>query len=457
MHISFDPEHPSQTGHTHAEHAHTAHAFEEDFATSFDGGPDFWEPQAPAPSELNDHEVPLKGKWLTGKHVALLVSGGIAAYTSPSLARELRKYGAKVTVFASEEALRYVTLDALAWSSNQPVISSLSARAEHLGDGQHFDAYLLAPATYNTLNKFRYGIADSLLTTLLASALGRLEQGQSRILVAPTMHGSMHNRLLEESLLKLQEWGVDVIPPRDAYGKHNLPSAEECVFRVARSLSSSSLRQQPILVTSGPTPVAIDNIRLLTNRFTGALGLEIAKALFVAGAEVHWVQGPSPLQLPDWLPVYRISSFDEYQQTVLHLIGEHQCRAGIFSAAVADYRPLAVASGKLPSGGQVSEIPLTPTAKIIQEVQAQYPALSLISFKFEAGVSHEQLLQIAQQRLQTGSSAVVANRDEEQSGEQIAWLVTESGVQKMAGKPEIAATLVNWLENHFDTQAEATL
>lgn len=407
---------------------------------------DFWDPLPPSPSDLADHDLPRRSDWLRGKHIALLVCGGIAAFKSPLLARELRRHGAEVTVFVSQEALRYVTPDSLAWSSNQPVIQQLSPRAEHLGDGQHYDAYLLAPATYNTLNKFRHGIADSLLTTVLASALGHLERGETQILVAPTMHGSMHNSLLEASLIHLQELGVTVLPPRDAYGKHNLPDETEIALRTARALSQSPLRGVPILVTGGPTPVPIDAIRRITTRFTGALGQEIATALFVAGAEVHWIHGQSTLTPPSWLPCTVVDSYAAYRDSVLQLIGHTGCRAAIFSAAVADYQPASVYAGKLPSGGELRSLPLVPTAKVIQEVRAAYPDLHLISFKFEAGVSPAQLLEIAQARLQTGSQAVVANRDEDQQGEQQAWLVTPEGAVALTGKPAIARALVAHLE-----------
>lgn len=407
---------------------------------------DFWDPLPPRPSELADHDLPRHSEWLSGKHIALLVCGGIAAFKSPLLARELRRHGAEVTVFVSQEALRYVTPDSLAWSSNAPVIEALSPRAEHLGDGLAYDAYLVAPATYNTLNKFRHGLADNLLTTVLASALGRLERGECQILVAPTMHGSMHNSLLEASLIHLQELGVTVLPPRDAYGKHNLPDETEIALRTARALSTSPLRGVPVLVTGGPTPVPIDRIRRITTRFTGALGQEIATALFVAGADVHWIHGQSSLTPPSWLPCTVVDSYAAYREGVLHLMGHSGCRAAIFSAAVADYQPTHVYAGKLPSGGAISSLTLEPTGKVIQEVRNAYPDVHLISFKFEAGVSTDQLLEIAHTRLRAGYQAVVANRDEDQHQEQQAWLVTPTGAEALSGKPAIARALVAHLE-----------
>jgi phosphopantothenoylcysteine decarboxylase / phosphopantothenate---cysteine ligase len=411
---------------------------------------DRWNPTPPLESKLNDHAVALKGQALAGKEIALLVCGGIAAIKAPLLARKLRRQGAGVTVFVSEEALRYTTVDSLAWSSDRPVITQLTARSEHLSGSTPFDACLVAPATYNTINKFRQGIADSLITTFLASALGKLEQGQTQILLAPTMHGSMHNSILSESLNHLQDLGVTVIPPKQTDGKNNLPELEEIVMRTARALSSSPLRGQAILVTGGPTPVPLDGIRRLTNRFTGQLGVAIAQELWLKGADVHLIQGYSGLTPPDWLPHETVLDYATYHDRVLKELADKPYQAGIFSAAVADYAPPSVFAGKLPSSQNELLIKLLPTVKVIQAVKQQFPQLALISFKFEQNISHEALMQIAQTRLAAGHAAVIANRAEEQGAEQVAWLVCPNQAeQRLAGKIGIALAVREWLEKHL--------
>ena len=129
-----------------------------------------WDFTPPPLSSLSDHGVLEVSQKLKGQSIALMVCGGIAAMRAPLLARALRKAGAEVTAFVSKEALRYTTPDTLTWSCNRPIITELSARAEHLGDGVHYDAYLVAPATYNTINKLVNGIADGLVSTTLSSA-----------------------------------------------------------------------------------------------------------------------------------------------------------------------------------------------------------------------------------------------------------------------------------------------
>ena len=174
---------------------------------------------------------------LAGKRIALMVTGGIAALRAPITARALRKVGADVVAFASPEALRYVGEDALSWATTAPVVTRLSAHAEHLSDAAPFDAYLVAPATYNTIGKFAHGIADNGLLATLASALGRAERGQAAVLVAPTMHGSMHNRILIDNLRRLQELGVHVIPPKQEDGKDKLPDDPALISAVVAALA----------------------------------------------------------------------------------------------------------------------------------------------------------------------------------------------------------------------------
>lgn len=408
-----------------------------------------WDFSPPGPSALNDHGVVPMGVHLSGRRIALLISGGIAAMKSPFIARALRRQGADVVAFVSQEGLRYVTLDALEWSTTRPVITRLTAAAEHLSDAAPFDAYLLAPATYNSINKMAQGIADGVITTTLGAALGRMEQGQTKILLAPTMHGSLHNAILTESLKKLAAMGVRIIPPRDDYGKHNLPNELVLVAEVCRAVSRSPLKGLPLLATGGPTPVAVDGVRRITNRFTGQLGVEIANELYLRGAEALLVLGGGVAKPPEYLPVAPAGTYDDYYQMVMSALANKPYRAAIFSAAVADYRPEQLLPGKTPSGGALQQIRLVPTVKVIGQVRQQFPDLPMITFKYQEGVSHRELLAIARERLAQGYQAVVANRGEEMgpAGEQVAYLVTGEGESRqLMGKQQIAIGIADYLE-----------
>ena len=171
---------------------------------------------------------------LHGRRVALLVTGGIAAFRTPALVRELRRAGAEVQVFATQNALQFVTRPALEWASLQPLVTDLDGRAQHV-ETPH-DAYLVAPATYSTLNKVAAGIADNAVTTTLASALGLLEGGRAQVLLAPAMHGSMVNAILRASLARLSDLGCRVLTPLGRDGKALLPDDAALVAAVAESL-----------------------------------------------------------------------------------------------------------------------------------------------------------------------------------------------------------------------------
>lgn len=404
-----------------------------------------WDGSPPRSAVIGDHEVPLRSTHLSGKRIALLVSGGIAALRSPDLARALRRRGAEVTAFCSEEALLYVGRQALEWATCREVVSQLTWRAEHLSDAHPFDAWLLAPATYNTIGKLANGIADTVVTAALASALGRLAHGRTAIVLAPTMHGSLHNSVLEQNCRLLAGLGVRLVPPRDAYGKHNLPDPEVLVAAVCRAVSPSPLGGRRLLVTGGPTPVAIDGVRRIVNRFSGRLAAAISEELVLRGAEVTFLSGAGSQPPPPWLPSIPIEDYDAYRETVLAAV-RSGLDGGVFSAGVADYRPSRPQAGKIPSGQPALRLELEPTAKVLRAVQEADAELPIVSFKYLEGCSEAELLAVARARLE-GATLVVANRGEEVRGaEQTAWLVSRGSERRVEGKPAIAAAIADHLE-----------
>jgi phosphopantothenoylcysteine decarboxylase/phosphopantothenate--cysteine ligase len=318
-----------------------------------------WTFPPPMPSSLGDHDVPLEGSRLAGRRVALLVTGGIAAMKIPFVARALRRQGAAVVAFTSKEALRYVTVDALAWSTVSQVVQRLTAAAEHLSDAAPFDAYLLAPATYNSINKVAAGVADGVVTAAFASALGRLEAGRTAVLVAPTMHGSLHNRILVDSLRRLHDLGVRVVPPRDAYGKHNLPDEAALVAEVCRAVSRSPLRGRRVLVTGETAAASIDGVRCLVERSRGRLGIAIASELHHRGAEVMLVQGDLAAQAPAFVPHRVARTDDDYRSLVWEEL-ERGPAAGVLAAA-----------------------------EIVDEARRAHPDLPIVAIDWPGAVDHE--------------------------------------------------------------------
>lgn len=408
-----------------------------------------WTPIPPSSSSLLDHDVEVHGSYLKGKRIALMVCGGIAAMKAPLIARALRRYEAEVVAYVTEEALKYTTVDALEWSTYNKVVTNLSPLSEHLSKEKPFNAFLLAPATYNSINKLRHGIADTPVTTTLAAALSSAVNGKTQMFIAPTMHGDFHNPILEESLCFLSSNGVKLIPPRDAYGKHNLPEPKMIAAFLCHHMSNSPLQGKDILVTSGSTPVFIDSVRCISNRFRGRLGLEISKHLFLCGANVVHLYGAGSVEPEDYLDAIKVQDFEEYRDTVLKILKEKKFDAGIFSAAVADYKPEKTFIGKIKSNGALKSLDFLQTEKVIDLVQEQNPSLPMISFKFESHISKEDLFEIGRGRIRKGHRAVIANRDEDttKEGAQRAYLLTgQHEPLELNGKPEIANAVATYLE-----------
>ena len=135
-----------------------------------------WNYEPPEASSQKDQEVENFGNHLLGKRIALMITGSIAAYRCPDLIRDLRREGAEVQVYATREGLRYVSKEALEWCSLNPVIDHFSPEAEHLSVQNTLDAFLVAPASYSVINKVATGMADSVVTSTIASAFGRCER-----------------------------------------------------------------------------------------------------------------------------------------------------------------------------------------------------------------------------------------------------------------------------------------
>lgn len=404
-----------------------------------------WDFSAPTPSGMGDHDVPRASERLAGRRIALLVTGGIAAMKAPEIARGLRRHGAHVTAFASEDALRYVARDALEWATLGPVITGLTWKAEHLSDSAPFDAYLVAPATHSTIAKIAYGIGDTVVTSALISALGRMERGDTQVLIAPTMHGTMHNAQLVDNARRLVAQGVHMIRPRDAYGKHNLPDTETLCISVGRALSTSALKGRRIMVTAGPTPVPIDGVRRIVNRFRGRLGARIAEELIWRGAEAELILGDGAWRPKTPMPMTVTRTYDAYRDTVVAR-AESGLFAGIFSAGVADYRPKQAVAGKITSGQSSLMLELEPTEKVIDMAMNAGGAMHSVAFKYLEGVTEEELIRVAAKRLDR-AGLVVATRGEDTRGtEQRALMVRADGVTPIDNKAAIAAAIADYLE-----------
>jgi phosphopantothenoylcysteine decarboxylase/phosphopantothenate--cysteine ligase len=316
--------------------------------------------------------------WVSGlrnKTLLLGVSGGIAAYKTPELVRRLRDAGADVHVVVTRAGARFVSPLALEVVSGHPVGLDLwttdgDSKIVHTDLGRDVDLIVLAPATANLLARVRHGFADDLLSTTVMAC-------QTPVLVCPSMNTQMlHNPLVQENLsaLEVQE-RFSILSPHSGElacgvtGAGRLPDPDEIIGGVRAALSPQDLSGVRVTVSAGPTVEDLDPVRFLSNRSTGTMGFELARALADRGAEVTLIAGPVRLSTPVGVRRVDVRSADDMSVAI------HQAwpttHALIMSAAVADYRPAVVVDSKMKKVPGDLSLPLERTQDVLASVGAR--------------------------------------------------------------------------------------
>ena len=335
--------------------------------------------------------------------ILLGVSGGIAAYKSLELARLATLAGHGVRVVMTENAGRFVGAASFEGITGAPALTSEFERDPlrgafpgeaapehdpigHLEFAANCDAYLVAPASANTLAKLAAGMADSMLTTsFLACASPRL--------VAPAMNDRMYaDPATQENIAALRGRGITVIEPeegllasRGEHGRGRLPDPARLLERVEAVLPGGDrpwdgLR---VLVTAGGTREPIDTVRFIGNRSSGRMGLALASAAARRGAAVTLVA--ANVALPEPAGVRRIDV--ETADQLAEAAGAEfpACQVLLMAAAPADFRPPAPEPGKL-KRAEGLELRLEPTEDILAGLAAQRGAgQTIVGFAAEAG------------------------------------------------------------------------
>ena len=306
---------------------------------------------------------------LTGKKILLAITGSIAAYKTAFLVRSLVKSGAEVRVIATRSALDFVTPLTLSTLSNNPVYSEYLKNEQgewvnHVDLGLWADLMVVAPATANTLSKMATGQCDNLVMAVYLSA-------RCPVLFAPAMDLDMYRHpTTRANIDKLLSYGNALIPPGTGalasglHGEGRMAEPEEIQAYITDYFTSKlPLKSKKVLITAGPTYEAIDPVRFIGNRSTGKMGYALAAACASAGAEVILVSGPSALPAPAGVTKLSVESAEEmHEASMQHWPNAH---IGIFSAAVADYKPATVANQKIKKADASLEINLTPTIDIL--------------------------------------------------------------------------------------------
>ncbi|MGA9098848.1 MAG: bifunctional phosphopantothenoylcysteine decarboxylase/phosphopantothenate--cysteine ligase CoaBC [Methanotrichaceae archaeon] len=341
---------------------------------------------------------------LSGKIIAVGVTGSIAAVRVIDLIRDLIRRGADVHCIMSPAARQILHPFALEYASASPVITEITGKVEHVefcGIGGKADLFLIAPATANTIGKIACGIDDTPVTTFATTAIG----SGKPVMVVPAMHEAMYcHPAVMKNIDALRSMGVIVIDPRVEEDKAKIADNSRIVLEVERLLGKNDLSGKRILITSGSNAERIDPIRILTNRASGKTGAEVALEAYRRGADVAIVH-----RFNQGLPFREI--YAESAMEMLDAVMDELSKgydAMISAAAVADYT-LDPSSEKIKSGQELV-LRLKPTKKIIRTVRDAYPNLKIVGFKAETNVPEDELAKRAEQSMYASRlDIVVAN------------------------------------------------
>lgn len=388
---------------------------------------------------------------LAGKHILLIIGGGIAAFKSLDLIRRLREREAEVTPVITKAGQEFVTpLSASGLAANKVYtdLFDLTEEAEmgHIELSRAADLVVVAPATADLLGKMAGGLANDLASTLLMAT-------DKRVLVAPAMNVRMwEHPACQRNVETLKSDGVLFVGPNDGamacgeFGPGRMSEPLEIVAAVEAALMDGPLKDKHVLVTSGPTHEPIDPVRYIANRSSGAQGTALARALSALGADVTFVTGPADVPPPDGVNVVKVQSAQQMLEAVMAAL---PADAAVFAAAVADWRVASASDSKIKKDakGSLPVLEFVENPDIlatISQMDAGRPPL-VVGFAAE---TDDVLANATAKRARKGCDWIVANDVSPETGimggsENAVTLISDEGadVWPRMGKDDVARQL----------------
>jgi phosphopantothenoylcysteine decarboxylase/phosphopantothenate--cysteine ligase len=312
---------------------------------------------------------------MRGNSVLLIIGGGIAAYKSLELVRRLRERGIRSRAILTNAGEHFVTPLSVASLTGEKVFQDLFSLTDesemgHIELSRSADLVVVAPATADLMAKMANGLANDLAsTTLLAT--------DKRVLMAPAMNVRMWNAAAtQRNLATLKKDGVLFVGPNDGemacgeFGPGRMAEPNEIADAIEAALAQSApgpLAGVKALVTAGPTQEPLDPVRFIANRSSGKQGYAIADALAKAGAETTLVSGPVELAAPNRVKLVKVTTAREMLVACESAL---PADVGVFTAAVADWRPDVVANGKMKKreGGSAPDLKLAQNPDILATI-----------------------------------------------------------------------------------------
>lgn len=307
------------------------------------------------------------------KNILIGVTASIAAYKSAFLVRLLIKAGANVKVIMTDSAQEFITPLTLSTLSKNPVLIDFTKNKQgewnnHVDLGLWADAFVIAPASANTLAKMANGICDNLLLATYLSA-------KCQVYVAPAMDLDMYkHKSTKDNLKRIESFGNKIIDPGNGelasglFGEGRMAEPEEIIAFLEKEFSKKlPFNKKKVLVTAGPTYEAIDPVRFIGNHSSGKMGFAIAEEFANQGAEVTLVCGPNNLKtINKNIKRIDITSAEELFKASIKAF--KSADISVLSAAVADYKPNKTADQKIKKSAGTKAINLIPTKDTLAEL-----------------------------------------------------------------------------------------
>ncbi len=396
---------------------------------------------------------------LTNRNILLGITGGIAAYKSAELTRALVGAGANVRIVLTAAGAEFITPLTLQALSGNPVHQSLlDPEAEqgmgHIELARWADLILIAPASADFMARLSHGMANDLLTTLCLAS-------DAPICVAPAMNQAMwRDPRTQENAQRLAAQGVHLWGPGAGeqacgdVGPGRMLEPAELVQLAAEAFGEPRLKGLRVCITAGPTREALDPVRYISNHSSGKMGYALAAAAAKAGAEVVLISGPVSLETPAGVQRVNVETAEQMLVAALELAPSSDIFIG--AAAVADYRPVAVADQKIKKGQEeLMELRLVKNPDIIASVSALPERPFTVGFAAET----ENVLSHARSKLQRKNLDLVIANDVSQSGigfnadENEVTLVSTAGDFKLPrdSKHSLAQTLIEQIAKQMST------
>lgn len=326
-------------------------------------------------------------KLLDNKKIILGITGSISAYKIYELVKLLKNSGALIFPVLTEKASYFVTsLSLQIVCNNKVLIDMFDEPMAHIELTKNCDAFVVAPATANLINKYASGIADDLLTTMLLAFRGP-------VIIAPAMNWRMYQSpQVQKNIEYLKNIGVNFVGPEEGVlacgeeGQGRLASIDRIFEAIISALTEKDLKGENIVVTAGPTRQYIDPIRFITNRSSGKMGYALAKVAKRRGAEVTLISGPTNLKPPEVDKFIRVETTSEMFDAVKKNIGS--ATTLLMAAAPLDFEPEKISSTKI-NKHSIKSIPLKLCTDILKEVSKLKVKPFIAGFSAETGADTE--------------------------------------------------------------------